>query len=123
MGAGMMGTALCVPLADRGHDVRLIGTPLDDAAVGALTRSHIHPGLGCGVPAGIRAFPVSALDAACADADAIVVGVSSAGLGWAAFGLSVVALFERRPLAYHLINGGYLTIAFVVMGLILALWR
>ena len=45
------------------------------------------------------------------------------GLGWAAFGLSVIALFERRPLAYHLINGGYLTVAFVVMGLILALWK
>jgi hypothetical protein len=47
----------------------------------------------------------------------------AAGLGWAAFGLSVVALFERRPLAYHLINGGYLTTAFVVMGLILAVWK
>lgn len=53
-----------------------------------------------------------------------VVGYSvAAGLGFAAFGLSVVALFERRPLAYHLINGGYLTIAFAVMGLILGLWR
>lgn len=53
-----------------------------------------------------------------------VIGYSvAAGLGWAAFGLSVVALFERRPLAYHLINGGYLTLAFVVMGLILGLWR
>lgn len=53
-----------------------------------------------------------------------VVGYSvAAGLGWAAFGLSVVALFERRPLIYHLINGGYLTVAFVVMGLILGLWR
>jgi hypothetical protein len=53
-----------------------------------------------------------------------VVGYSvAAGLGWAAFALSVVALFERRPLTYHLINGGYLTVAFVVMGLILGLWR
>jgi hypothetical protein len=53
-----------------------------------------------------------------------VVGYSvAAGLGWAAFALSVVALFERRPLIYHLINGGYLTVAFVVMGLILGLWR
>lgn len=53
-----------------------------------------------------------------------VIGYSvAAGLGWAAFGLSMVALFERRPLAYHLINGGYLTVAFVVMGLILGLWR
>jgi hypothetical protein len=47
----------------------------------------------------------------------------AAGLGWAAFGLSVVALFERRPLSYHLINGGYLTVSFAVMGLILGLWR
>jgi hypothetical protein len=54
----------------------------------------------------------------------MVVGYSvAAGLGWAALGLSIVALFERRPLAYHLINGGYLTLSFVVMGLILGLWR
>jgi hypothetical protein len=47
----------------------------------------------------------------------------AAGLGWAAFGLGVVALFERRPLSYFLINGGYLTVAFAVMGVILGLWR
>lgn len=47
----------------------------------------------------------------------------AAGLGWAALGLGVIALFERRPLAYFLINGGYLTVAFLVMGLILGLWR
>ena len=47
----------------------------------------------------------------------------AAGLGWAAFGLAVVALFERRPPAYFLINGGYLTVSFAVMGLILGLWR
>lgn len=53
-----------------------------------------------------------------------VVGYSlAAGLGWAALGLSVVALFERRPLGYHLVNGGYLIVAFLVMGLILGLWR
>jgi hypothetical protein len=47
----------------------------------------------------------------------------AAGLGWAALGLGVIALFERRPLSYFLINGGYLTVAFAVMGLILGLWR
>ncbi len=47
----------------------------------------------------------------------------AAGLGWGAFGLGVIALFERRPLNYFLINGGYLTVGFAVMGLILGLWK
>jgi hypothetical protein len=52
------------------------------------------------------------------------IGASvAAGLGWAALGLAVVALFERRRLSYILINGGYLTVSFAVMGLILGLWR
>ena len=47
----------------------------------------------------------------------------AAGLGWAAFSTAMLALFERRPLAYSLINGGYLTLGFLLMGLILGLWR
>jgi glycerol-3-phosphate dehydrogenase (NAD(P)+) len=99
VGAGMMGSALCVPLADRGHDVRLIGTPLDEAIVRALTTSHVHPGLGCALPTSIRAFPVAQLDVACADADAIVLGVSSAGLGWAAEALAPELGRVPRPVA------------------------
>lgn len=53
---------------------------------------------------------------------AVFAGVA-AGLGWAALGLGVVALFERRPPSYLLVNGGYLTVAFTVMGLILGAWR
>lgn len=47
----------------------------------------------------------------------------AAGFGWAALSVGVLTLFERRPLSYFLINGGYLTIGFAVMGLILGLWR
>jgi hypothetical protein len=47
----------------------------------------------------------------------------AAGFGWAALSLAVISLFERRPLAYILINGGYLTVGFALMGLILGLWR
>lgn len=47
----------------------------------------------------------------------------AAGLGWASLGLGVIALFERRPLSYFLINGGYLTVSFLAMGLILGFWR
>jgi hypothetical protein len=46
-----------------------------------------------------------------------------AGVGWVALGIGVVALFERRPLAYTLVNGGYWAVAFTVMGAILGAWR
>jgi hypothetical protein len=53
----------------------------------------------------------------------VVFAAVAAGLGWAALGLCVVALFERRPWSYLFINGGYLTVSFAVMGLILGAWR
>jgi hypothetical protein len=54
----------------------------------------------------------------------MVIGYAiAAGLGWAALSLWVVSLFESRPFAYVLINGGYLTVGFAIMGLILGLWR
>ena len=31
LGAGVMGSAFTLPLADSGHDVRLVGTPIDTA--------------------------------------------------------------------------------------------
>ena len=45
------------------------------------------------------------------------------GLGWVAPGIGVVALFERRPLAYILVNGGYWAVALTLMGAILGGWR
>ncbi len=46
-----------------------------------------------------------------------------AGFGWIAMGIGVVAVFERKPLSYVLINGGYMTVALVLMGAIIGLWR
>src|SRR3981081_3994849 len=46
-----------------------------------------------------------------------------AGFGWVAMGIGIVSLFERRPWGYVLGNGGYLTVALVVMGAILGGWR
>jgi Protein of unknown function (DUF1761) len=46
-----------------------------------------------------------------------------AGFGWVAMGIGVVSLFERRPWTYVLVNGGYLTVALVLMGVILGGWR
>ncbi|HEU4410375.1 MAG TPA: hypothetical protein VFS43_34290 [Polyangiaceae bacterium] len=83
VGAGMMGAAFCLPLVDRGHEVRLVGTPLDDFIVDSLRRDGTHPKLGLGLPAPIKPFSHTELDAALAGADLVVLGVSSAGVDWA----------------------------------------
>lgn len=46
-----------------------------------------------------------------------------AGFGWVALGLGVISLFERKSWKYIFINGGYMTVAFVVMGFILGVWQ
>ncbi|UWZ82398.1 DUF1761 domain-containing protein [Occallatibacter riparius] len=46
-----------------------------------------------------------------------------AGFGWCFMGIGIISLFERKPWSYVLINGGYLTVALTVMGLILGAWR
>ena len=46
-----------------------------------------------------------------------------AGFGWVALGLGVISLFESRPFNYVLVNGGYMVVAFVVMGAIIGGWR
>ena len=46
-----------------------------------------------------------------------------AGAGWVLVGIGIVAVFEHRSWKYVLINGGYLTVALTVMGVILGGWR
>jgi hypothetical protein len=46
-----------------------------------------------------------------------------AGFGWVALGIATIALFERRSWKYILINGGYVTVSFLIMGLIIGAWR
>lgn len=97
VGAGMMGSALCVPLADAGHDVRLIGSPLDEASILDLQRSKAHPLLGVSLPSSVRCQLAQDLGPASEEADAIVLGVSSAGVGWAARALAPVLEQRARP--------------------------
>jgi hypothetical protein len=46
-----------------------------------------------------------------------------AGFGWVTLAIATIALFERRSWKYTLINGGYMTVSFVIMGLIIGSWR
>jgi len=46
-----------------------------------------------------------------------------AGLGWVAMAVAIIGVFENRPWQYIAINGGYMTVAFVIMGAIIGAWR
>jgi glycerol-3-phosphate dehydrogenase (NAD(P)+) len=83
LGSGVMGSALAVPLADNGHDVRLVGTHLDREIIDAIRATGVHPGLGREVPSSVRAYQLEELEAASEDAEIVVSGVNSVGVEWA----------------------------------------
>jgi glycerol-3-phosphate dehydrogenase (NAD(P)+) len=83
LGSGVMGSALAVPLADNGHDVRLVGTHLDRAIIDALRATGVHPGLARELPPSVRAYQLEELEAAFEDAEIVVSGVNSNGVDWA----------------------------------------
>jgi uncharacterized membrane protein len=45
------------------------------------------------------------------------------GFGFCAIIFTIVALFEQRSWKYILINGGYITVYFTLIGFILGIWR
>lgn len=46
-----------------------------------------------------------------------------AGFGWVASAIFIIGLFERKSMAYMLINAGYMILSFLLMGLIIGGWR
>jgi len=84
IGAGMMGTALCWPLADNHHTVRLVGTPVDDGIITAIRQTRVHPKLQRPVPERVQAFFHTDIPEAVEGADILVSGVSSFGVNWLA---------------------------------------
>ena len=99
----MMGSALSAPFVANGHEVRLVGSPLDRDIVAALKAGAPHPKLRAPVP-GVTAYFVEELAAALAGADAIALGVSSAGVRWAAEALG--AELSRSPKPVLMVSKG-----------------
>ena len=84
LGAGVMGSAMAVPLAYGGHAVDLVGTHLDGAIIDAVRLGHAHPGLKVELGGGVTAHPWTAFpDVMRQGVDLLVLGVSSAGVDWA----------------------------------------
>jgi hypothetical protein len=48
---------------------------------------------------------------------------AAAGIGWVALAIGMSAMFEKRPFAYVLINGGYYACSLTLMGFIIGAWR
>ena len=84
LGAGVMGSAMCLPARDRGHAVRLVGTHLDREIIDSVRATGRHPRLNVKLPDGVEGFHHEEFAKALgADTDLIVLGVSSAGVTWA----------------------------------------
>ena len=84
LGAGVMGSAMCLPAADRGHAVRLVGTHLDAEIIDSVKATGRHPRLNVKLPDGVTAYQHDAFASALGtDTDLLILGISSAGVSWA----------------------------------------
>jgi glycerol-3-phosphate dehydrogenase (NAD(P)+) len=83
-----MGTALTFPSSDNGHDVRLVGTHLDDDIIQSCKDNRLHPRLNRRIPDSVIPYHYSEAAQAIPDADVIVLGVNSRGVHWAAEALA-----------------------------------
>ena len=86
LGAGVMGSAISVPAADNGHAVTLVGTHLDRDIIAALKVDRAgHPRLGAPLPSAVEPLDIDDLQAThFQNADLVILGISSAGMDWAA---------------------------------------
>ena len=84
IGAGLMGSAMAWPLSDNGHEVRLVGTHLDEGIIGSCRKQRVHPKLNRELPDAVTPFFFHEVDEALEGADLIVSGVSSPGVDWMA---------------------------------------
>ena len=82
VGAGMMGSAMCMPLCDNGHEVRLVGTHLDREIIERVAQDRWHPTLKRTLPDRIVPIQVEELAEAVSGVDLIICGVSSFGVEW-----------------------------------------
>ncbi len=82
IGAGMMGSALAFPARENGHEVRLVGTPLDREIIEVSRKTGQHPKFERPFPAGVKYYQVEEMEEAIKGSTFIIGGVSSFGVDW-----------------------------------------
>jgi len=82
IGAGMMGSALAFPAVSNGHNVRLVGTPLDSQIIDECIKKDKHPKFDRAFPQGIEYYHFEEMQSALTGADLLIGGISSFGVDW-----------------------------------------
>ena len=80
--AGQMNSAITFPAFENGHEVRLVGSPLDGEIIDRLREDDYHINLKRTLHNGIKYYKIDELEEALKGADLILGGVSSFGLDW-----------------------------------------
>lgn len=84
VGAGVMGSALTFPASDNGHEVRLVGTHLDEEIIRSCQANRFHPRLRRPIPEGVTPYFHTQVGEALRGAEVVVIGVNSRGVHWVA---------------------------------------
>lgn len=77
-----MASALTFPLFENGHEVRHVGSPLDDEIIDRLREDNYHLNLGRTLHDGIKYYKIDEVDEALEGTDLVLGGVSSFGVDW-----------------------------------------
>ena len=97
VGSGQMGSAMSFPARTNGHEVRLVGTPLDVEVINRLRQDDYHVNLKRTLPKGCKYYQYEELAEAMAGADLMIGGVSSFGVDW--FAENILPIIpEEMPL-------------------------
>lgn len=94
IGSGMMGSALAFPARENGHEVRLVGTPLDREIIDACRKTNRHPKFEYDFPAGIKYYQIEEVGEAIKGSTFIICGVSSFGVDW--FGENILPVIPAN---------------------------
>ncbi|MBS7655508.1 NAD(P)H-dependent glycerol-3-phosphate dehydrogenase [Candidatus Bathyarchaeota archaeon] len=77
LGAGVMGTALTIPLSKNNNQINLWGTKYDEEAINSMINFRKHPKLSVEIPKLVKAFSSYQIDEALKESEIVVISVSS----------------------------------------------
>ena len=104
IGAGAMGSAFALPCLDNNHDIKIVGTHLENEFIDQLKKNNnLHPALNTEIPKEIKIFKFDKFDELLmSKTDLIVLGISSKGIEWVADQLC--RLYKNRKIPNLLKN-------------------